>query len=220
MRIARTLNGPPGSGHGGYVAGSCAVRLPGQIADVWLRAPAPLEVDLKERRAGDHFEIWHDELLVAQADRAQVQPEPIPFVPLERATEAQRGFAGAVPNRYETCFGCGRLRSDGLGIHPGPAGKGVVACVWHPRGRVAEEWVWTALDCASGWAWPIGQADLVTGRLTGGMLVEEQLDPVGPYVVVGAQLGVSGRKHFSASALFTASGLRVASLKATWIRTD
>jgi hypothetical protein len=95
----------------------------------------------------------------------------------------------------------------------------VVACVWHSRGRIAEEWVWTALDCASGWAWAIDEVPLVTGRLTGGLLTDAALDPADPYVVVGAQLQQAGRKYLSASALFTAGGLRVAGLRATWIRT-
>ena len=60
MRIPRHLNGPPDSGQGGYVAGSLAVRLPGPGADVWLRAPAPLETDLEQRRA--MLQAWADYL--------------------------------------------------------------------------------------------------------------------------------------------------------------
>jgi hypothetical protein len=219
VRIARELNGPPDAGHGGYVAGSLAVGLPGPGADVWLRAPAPLEVDLEERVTGEHIEIWRDDQLIAEADSVDVVADPIPFVALPQAQAAQQDFAGSVPNRYETCFGCGRLRDDGLGIHPGPVRDGLVACVWHPRGRIAPEWIWTALDCASGWAWPIGSRSLVTGRLAGGLLMDPPFDPAGPYVVVGAQLGQEGRKYFSGSALFTASGQRVAALRATWIDT-
>jgi hypothetical protein len=147
----------------------------------------------------------------------EVNVDPVPFVRLEQAQAAQERFAGAVPNRYETCFGCGRLRDDGLHIHPGAVSEGLVACVWQPRGRVAQEWVWAALDCTSGWAWPIGEVDLVTGRLTGGMLDNEPLDPVGPYIAVGAQISSQGRKHLSAAALFTPAGHRVAGVRATWL---
>ncbi len=218
MRIARHLNGPPEAGHGGYVAGSLATRLPGAGADVWLRAPAPLETELAQRRVGDHLEFWDGPQLIAEADAAEVAVDPVPFVGLEPAAAAAKGFPGAVPNRYETCFGCGRLRTDGLGIGPGPVGKGLVACVWYPRGRVAEEWLWSALDCASGWAWPIGEVPLVTGRLSGGLVTDAPLDPADPYVVVAAQLEQTGRKYVSAAALFTAGGQRVAAVRGTWIR--
>lgn len=217
MRIDPRFNGPPHSGHGGYVAGSLAVRSPGAGADVWLRAPAPLDTDLTERFDGTHLSVWDGDILIAEADPVQMSTDPVPFVRLEQAQAAQEGFPGAVPNQYETCFGCGRLREDGLRIHPGPVSEGLVASVWHPRGRVAEEWVWAALDCTSGWAWPIGDGNLVTGRLTGGMLESQPIDPVGPYIAVGAQLSSTGRKHISAAALFTPAGHRVASVRATWL---
>ncbi len=220
MRIPRHLNGPPDSGQGGYVAGSLAVRLPGPGADVWLRAPAPLETDLEERAADDRIELWDGDRLIAEAGALeQVVADPVPFVGLEQAETASGAYPGRLAtDEYGTCFSCGWLRDDGLGIHPGPVGEGLVACVWHPRGRVAEEWVWSALDCVSGWAWPLGETLLVTGRLTGGMLVEEALDPAGPYVAVGAQLQRQGRKHISAAALFTPGGMRVAAIRGTWLK--
>ena len=193
------------------------MRLPGPGTDVWLRAPAPLDTDLREQYEDTHLSVWDGDMLVAEADPVDLIVEPVPFVSLEQAHAAQAGFAGAVPNRYETCFGCGRLRDDGLRIHPGRVSDGLVACVWHPRGRVAEEWVSAALDCTSGWAWPIGDMSLVTGRLTGGLLDSEPIDPVGTYIAVGAQLSSQGRKHISAAALFTPAGHRVAGVRATWL---
>jgi len=220
VRIPRHLNGPPDSGQGGYVAGSLAVRLPGPGADVWLRAPAPLETDLEQRRTDDHIGLWDGDRLIAEADAMdRVAADPVPFVPLPQAEAASRGYPGqVVPAEYGTCFSCGWLRDDGLRIHPGPVRPGVVACVWHPRGRVAEEWVWSALDCVTGWAWPLGETLLVTGRLTGGLLVDEPLDPAGPYIAVGAQLQQEGRKHISAAALFTPGGLPVAAIRGTWLQ--
>lgn len=220
MRIARHLNGPPHSGQGGYVAGSLAVRLPGPGADVWLRAPAPLETELEERLDGGHLGLWDGDRLIAEADALDhVAADPVPFVPLDRAAEASAAYPGQViSDEYGTCFSCGWLRDDGLGIRPGRVGEGLVACLWDPRGRVAQEWVWSALDCVTGWAWPLGQTVLVTGRLSGGLLSDEPLDPAGPYIAVGAQLGQEGRKHFSAAALFTPGGWQVAALRGTWLR--
>ena len=220
MRIARHLNGPPDSGQGGYVAGSLAVRLPGPGADVWLRAPAPLETDLEERVTDAHIQLWDGDRLIAEADALdQVVADPVPFVLLERAETASRRYPGQVAtDEYGTCFSCGWLRDDGLGIRPGPVGEGLVACVWNPRGRVAQEWIWSALDCVTGWAWPLAETLLVTGRLTGGLLTDEALDPVGPYIAVGAQLRQEGRKHVSAAALFTAGGIQVAAIRGTWLK--
>jgi hypothetical protein len=218
VRIAGHLNGPPDAGHGGYVAGSLAVRLPGPGADVWLRAPAPLDTDLVERVSGGHIEIRDGEVLVAEADATEPVADPVPFVPLDQAEAAGQRYPGRQPNPYEMCFGCGRLRSDGLGIGPGPVRDSLVACVWHPRGRIAPEWVWTALDCATGWAWHLDSVRLVTGRLTGGMLDEVPLDPAGPYVVVAAPIRQSGRRYISSASLFTPGGHRVAAVRGTWIR--
>lgn len=217
MRIARHLNGPPDSGQGGYVAGSLAVRLDGPGADAWLRAPAPLETQLREVGDGRHMEFWDGQTLIAEASAVDVVPDPIPFIDIERARIAGRGYPGAVPNPYETCFSCGRVRHDGLGIGPGPVSDGLVACVWQPRGRVAKEWIWSALDCATGWAWPLQETALVTGRLTGGVLTDAPLDPADPYVVVAGQLESVGRRRISAAALFTTGGRRVAAVRGTWL---
>lgn len=222
MKIPQHLNGPPASAQGGYVAGSLAVRLPAAGADVWLRAPVPLATDLEEILTGRHLELRHAGHLLAEADAIdEVVADPVPFVPLEQAQQASEGYPGALlPNEYGTCFSCGWLREDGLGIRPGPVREGLVACVWHPRGRIAEEWVWSALDCISGWAWPLGETLLITGRLTGGLLTDAPLDPADPYVAVGGQLSRSGRKHVSAAALFTAGGRRVAAIRGTWLSFD
>ncbi|HQR79071.1 MAG TPA: hypothetical protein PLT68_02505 [Actinomycetota bacterium] len=217
MRIPRHLNGPPDSGQGGYVAGSLSVRLPGDGADVWLRGLIPLETELTERLTGSHIELWDEDRLIAEADAADVVADPVPFVQLEQARLASQQFQGAVPSVYNSCFSCGWERADGLRVYPGPVADGLVACVWEPRGRIAEEWIWSALDCVSGWAWPMVEVPLITGRLTGGILVDQPLDPVGPYVAVGAQIEQSGRKHISAAALFTAGGLRVAAIRGTWL---
>jgi hypothetical protein len=220
MRIGAHLNGPPGAGQGGYVAGSLAVRLRGPGADVWLRAPAPLETDLREAGDDQHLELWDGVRLIAEADAVEVAVDPVPFVDLEQARAAGRHYPGAASDLYDGCFGCGHARPDGLRIGPGPVSEGLVACVYEPRGRVAPEWIWAALDCASGWAWPMHETPLVTGRLTGGMLEQEPLDPSGPYVVVAAQLERRGRRRISASAMFTAAGHRVAAVRGTWLTMD
>jgi hypothetical protein len=62
----------------------------------------------------------------------------------------------------QNCFVCGPKRSpgDGLRIFPGPLqDKAYIAAIWIPdnslsdkKGNIRKEFVWSALDCPSGWA--------------------------------------------------------------------
>lgn len=218
MKIPPHLNGPPGAGHGGFVAGHLSAILEHGHADVWLRAPAPLGVDLAVLRRDDAVVLRDGNTVIAEATVEPLTPDPLPFVGLAAAEQAAAGYPGVQHGPYSTCFGCGWSRTDGLRIGPGPAGRGLVACVWHPKGRRAEEWLWTVLDCGSGWAWPMHEKVLVTGRLHGTVeIAPEDLDPADPMVVVAAPLEHSGRKYTSAASLFTPNGLRVAAVRATWL---
>lgn len=218
MIIPEYVNGPPGVGHGGYVAGALAALLGTGQADVFLRAPTPLGRDLRVAEEPDHVELFDEDLLLAEASMVDIPSDPLPFVGLSVALIAGQGYRGQGPNRYETCFGCGRLREDGLGVGVGPVTSRVSACVWHPRGRTATEWVWAALDCATGWAWPLDEVHLVTGRLQGEIADDPAgWDPAGPYVIVAGQIQQTGRKYLSAASVFSAGGQRLAWVRGTWI---
>ena len=56
MTIDRQFNGPPGSGHGGYVAGAIA-DLFDSTAEVTLRSPPPLADPMRVDRLDDRVTI-------------------------------------------------------------------------------------------------------------------------------------------------------------------
>ncbi len=145
----------------------------------------------------------------------------------DEATAAARGYRGLHEHPYPGCFVCGpdRAHGDGLRIFPGPlAGRPGVASPWVPdrvarRGRgslrVAPEFLWAALDCPGCFAFitPPDRAFLL-----GELAVERRGDvAVGERcVVMGWELGVDGRKHFVATALFGADGGCRGVGRATW----
>ena len=212
MIIPPRYNGPPDSANGGYACGLVSEALGGGF-EVMLRRPPPLGVDLdlvgNELRQGD--------VAIAEARRAELEPEAPPPVSLEEAEDASRRYPGFRHHAYPTCFTCGPAREDGLGIFAGPVEgrEGLVAAPWTPQ-EARPEIVWAALDCPSGWAIDDFQREgVLLGRMAAGLL---DLPHVGePHVVVGWRVGADGRKRHAGSALFTATGDLLAVARSTWI---
>jgi hypothetical protein len=217
--IPGRFNGPPGSGNGGYASGVVAALLGGR-AEVTLRTPPPLSRELAVVREDGRVEVRDGETLVAEAvPLGELVVDVPPAVSVEDAVEASRGYAGFRAHAYETCYVCGPARDDGLGIFPGPVeGRSVVAAPWTPPGEgpVADEIVWAALDCPSGWAVDeFSREGVLLGRLAARVVAPvvggEQ------YVVVGWPVGEDGRKRFAGSAVFGADGSVRAFARSTWL---
>jgi hypothetical protein len=218
--IPSRFNGPPGSGNGGYASGVVAALLGGR-AEVTLRTPPPLSRELAVVREDGRVEVRDGETLVAEAvPLGELVVDVPPAVSVEDAVEASRGYAGFRAHAYETCYVCGPARDDGLGIFPGPVeGRSVVAAPWTPPGEgpVADEIVWAALDCPSGWA-AIVDGDGRPSVL--GELAAAFAAPVRPEercVVLGWALGGEGRKRFAGSAILGDDGAVRALARSTWI---
>ncbi len=229
VTIDRRFNGPPDSGHGGYVCGVVA-GLVGGSAEVTLRRPPPLGRPLEiQRLDGGRVTLRDGDTVVADGAPASVDidvPEPVGFPDAEAAGKSYLGF---VQHAFPTCFGCGpkRAEGDGLRIFPGWIdGRNIVAAPWTPNasltdadGAVRPEFVWAALDDAGAWALirdPSVGPPVVLGRLAATLLA-----PVlggEPCVVIGWPLGEDGRKHYSGTALFSAEGQLRAFARATWVR--
>jgi hypothetical protein len=217
--IPGRFNGPPGSGNGGFASGIVAALLGGR-AEVTLRTPPPLSRELVVVREDGRVEVRDGETLVAEAvPLGELVVDVPPAVSVEDAVEASRGYAGFRAHAYETCYVCGPARDDGLGIFPGPVeGRSVVAAPWTPPGEgpVADEIVWAALDCPSGWAVDeFSREGVLLGRLAARVVAPvvggEQ------YVVVGWPVGEDGRKRFAGSAVFGADGSVRAFARSTWL---
>ena len=212
MRIAARFNGPPGSANGGVTAGRLAAYVGAAAAEVTLRRPPPLDVDLRVDASGGTARLLHGDVLVAEAVPSAVDLDAGAPVGVEQA--AATVFPGRERHPYPTCFVCGTERTDGLAVHPGPLGDGRVAAVWTPTSD-DPVLVWAALDCPGGWATALAERPLVLGRMALERLAAAR--PGEPHVVVGWTTGGEGRKVHVATALHAADGTLVALTRATWI---
>lgn len=221
--------GPPGMGHGGYVAGALARHVDGTV-QVTLRRATPVGVDLVLEVSGDGTaRLSHDGELIAEAEPATLDLEVPPVPDVDSAREAEKGS----PSHWNElgvhpiCLGCGLARDDdeGLAIAVGPLevdGHEQVAAVWRPTpamagpdGHVDPQWVLAALDC------PGAMAFIARGTFAGllGRIVFEQVAPAAvgeDHVVTGWQIDRDGRKLFAGTALATADGTVLARARATW----
>lgn len=221
--------GPPGMGHGGYVAGILARHVDGAV-QVTLRRATPVGVALDvDVEADGRVVLRHDGELVGEAEPATLELEVPPVPSVDAAREAEKGS----PSHWNElgvhpiCLGCGLARDDddGLAIAVGPLevdGHEQVAAVWRPTeamagpdGTVDPQWVLAALDC------PGAMAFIARGTFAGllGRITFEQLAPaeVGvDHVVTGWEIDRDGRKLFAGTALATADGTVLARARATW----
>jgi hypothetical protein len=224
--IESRFHGPPDSGNGGYVCGRLARHVEGD-AEVRLRLPPPLQRDLQVRQDGNGSVLLCDgDSVVAEARAAKLDLN-LPAAPSYATAEAAaRGYKGFQKHVFPTCFVCGPKRDagNGLRIFAGPVdGTGMVAAPWIPdasltdsNGRVRDEFLWAALDCAGGFACePAEDAAIVLGQLSahvaGTLRAKERC------IVLGWRLGCEGRKHFAGTAVFSESGKLYGKAKATWI---
>lgn len=229
LRIDRRFRGPPASGNGGYVAGLLA-RETGQYGCVvTLKAPPPLDTDLRIARTADGASLWSGDVLVAEAavcDLDVAVPDPPIFAD---AAKAEARFTGLHDHVFPGCFVCGpdRAPGDGLRIFPGAVGgpgPARVASCWQPGadladsgGEVSSEFVWAALDCPGFFAVEAA-GPAVLGRIA---VARKQVIRAGePLIVTGWPIESTGRKHHVGTALHSRDGALLAVAKATWIAID
>jgi len=227
MIIPAQFRGPIESGNGGYVCGRLASHLPG-CAAVRLKAPPPLETELRVQASDSEAQLLQQSRVIAEAKVAELELSPPARPSFAEAREAAKSFAGFTRHPFPQCFVCGpeRAAGDGLRIFPGPIGsEPVVAAPWIPdkalangSGRIHEEYLWAALDCPGYFAvvpmLESGKA-AVLGEMCARM--DAAVEPNTNYVVTGWSLGQEGRKRYAGSAIFSATGHVVAMAEATWI---
>ncbi|UMG93737.1 hypothetical protein [Nocardioides sp. TF02-7] len=237
LSVPRRFNGPPRSGNGGWTAGALAQTLPGAglggPVTVTLRQPPPLDVPMPLTETANGAVAHHDGRPVAEAALADLDPVPVPGVPMTEAAAAEERYAGHHRHPFPTCFACGPQRrpGDGLRIFPGrvmsaddsggsrPAEEGdpLVAATWTPY-EVGVPITWAALDCVGGWASDIDERPMVLGRMTA--RIHRLPTTAERYVVVGTVRGVEGRKTFTASTLYDPAGRVTAAAEHVWVAVD
>jgi len=209
---------------GRFIEGPAAVRL---------SIPPPLDTPLEVREHDGRVELFYrtdeGDVTVASARPATVDldvPEAPGFAAARAASQRYRGFAN---HWFPGCFVCGpqRDQGDGLRIFAGPVDgdggpPGMVAADWIPdasladaSGLVAPEFLWAALDCPGAFSFPDPvHSALLLGELA--VSIEGAVAAGEHCVVIGWEIGRQGRKHFTGTALFGASGSRRAVGQATW----
>ena len=225
ITIEKRFCGPPDSGNGGYVCGRLASFV-GNPATVRLHVPIPLDEAMEVRHANGGAVMMRGEVVVATARPAQPLNLEVPPAPSHAEAEvASRSYVGFRFHPYSTCFVCGprRAEGDGLRIFPGAhAGTKVVASPWIPdatladaSGHVRPEFIWAALDCPGAFTFKVPQG---MGMLLGELAVElKGWVAVGERcVAMGWEFDRDDRRHYTGTALFSSSGERVGTGKATW----
>ncbi|HVM28012.1 MAG TPA: hypothetical protein VM433_10130 [Mycobacteriales bacterium] len=219
MRIPARHMGPPGSANGGVTCGRLAAYLASPVAQVTLRRPPPLDIDLRVDVGADGVRLWDRDALVAEAVPGQVDLEPPPAVGLDVARAAAAHYAGRTIHPFPGCFVCGTDREppDGMGLRPGPVGEDAVAAVWTPV-DADRAMVWGALDCPGGWAEDLPGRPMVLGRMT--LRLDAEPDAGEPHVVQGWVVRRDGRKTHAGTSLRTADGQLLAVAAQVWLAVD
>ncbi len=230
-RVAARFRGPPGCGNGGYVAGLAALLLGDGAAEVTLRKPVPLDVDLDVVREGERALVQDAAGTLIVEARPSDPALEVPAAPTrEEAAAATRWFQTAPGFSHSTglCFACGNDPADGFGLRVFSgkvAGRpGVAAALWRPEaafgdasGNVAPEFLWAALDCPGQFAFTVNEGPArsllarMTGRLDGPVRVGEEC------IVLGWQIAREGRKLHAGTAIFGADGGIRGVARALWV---
>lgn len=241
MTISRRYCGPPNSGNGGYVCGLLARHISGS-AEVTLRAPPPLEKVLRAMPKDDGtWELRDGATVVAIGRPLPLEMTRIETASLEEASAAEKNpVIKANEHLLPMCFVCGpeRAPSDGLRIGVGPLkrraedGTIVHAATWTPGpdlsagdGFVAPEFLWSALDCPTGYAVTYDPATdgfdgapVLLGRLSA--RIDSLPRPGERCVITAWETGHEGRKRLAECAAFGEAGQLLAVATATWIVVD
>ena len=225
VTIDAQFNGPPGSGHGGYVSGAFADLVAGS-AEVTLRSPPPLDQAMAVTRDGDRAFIHHGDTLVGEVRPAALTLE-VPDCPDPAAVKgAVNRFNEFKKDDFHRCFACGAGRAEGdvLRLLPGPVeGSDVVAAHWVPHhsfadadGCVPARIMWSALDCPGVWS-IIRDSGVIMllGRLTA--QVDTDLVAGTSCTVIGWPIEQAGRKALAGTAIYDDTGAVRGFAQAVWI---
>lgn len=231
ITIARRFRGPPNSGNGGYSCGRLAAFIDGP-AEVTLRKPPPLELEMRVAREEEKVAMYAGDQLIASARPVEPWDFDSAAPAFEEAIAATgRTFDRAV-HKLPMCYVCGpdRAPGDGLRIFCGPLDpadsgwSGTVAAPWIPEpymadadGRISGEYVWAALDCPTAYASgsPAGFPTILLGRQAVSILERPAVGK--KCIIVAQQTGRDGRKYLAEASLFNAAGTPLANCRATWI---
>lgn len=230
MRVDGWFEGPTGQGHGGWAAARMAEAI-GESVMVAFRSPIPLDVEMVVEPTATGWQCSHDGRLVLDASPWTPDVPGTEAVAVDTAAGArgQRFPFGPGDHPLPRCFSCG-LRSDGMGVHPGPLGGGdrrfatdwtVPGWAVGGDGKVDPGVVWAALDCTA--AFYVCCHPVIRPAVTGSYGAEllRPLEPGERLALVGwsgdSVDGWDGRKREAASVAFDPEGRLVARARSVWV---
>ncbi len=220
LLVARRFAGPIGFANGGWLAGMVAQASGLDPAEVTLRRPIPLDVDL----VFDDGRLSLADELLAEVREGEFTRDIPTVVSLEEAQAGEsRSLVRSSPE-YGNCLVCGVDRPDGYGLRPGAVTgyDDTVACVWRPGSLTplldpadVIPATWAALDCPGVWTIDAPNDPMLLGRMTARVLTPPNLtDDV---IAVGRRHTREGRKMFTSTALFSVDGTLMAHAEQIWI---
>ena len=242
ITIDGRYRGPPTSANGGFVCGLVANAIGGS-GEVTLRAPPPLGQSLDVVQGADgSVELRNAQTLLATGRLARLDVAEIPAASFLEAEDAARRspYSDESNHNLPGCFVCGpgRAPEDGLRIFVGPLSASpsrkieALAASWVPNadlagsdGRICREFVWSALDCPTGFAsvnarhlGMSGSEPILLGRMAA--QINRCPEPGDRCIVVAWPTARDGRKLFANSALLGTDGDTLAVAQATWLIVD
>lgn len=220
LRVPTRFSGPIGFANGGWLAGMVAQASGFEPAEVTLRRPIPLDVDLSLE---DGRLMLDDEMLVEVREGEFTREIPEPVTLAEAADAETRTLVRSSPE-YGHCMVCGVDRPDGYRLRPGSIvdRRDTVACLWRPGSLTPAldpadivPATWAALDCPGVWTIDAPNDPMLLGRMTAS--IQRPVNLIDDVVVVGRTHAREGRKMFTSTALFTADGTLLAHAEQIWI---
>lgn len=234
LRIGGWFQGPTGSGQGGWTAHRFTEQIDQPVSTA-MRAPVPLDTDLRINRDGDEWSLVDESgadpvtIMVARPWEPEFADTESVGVADARAARARFSqFVREHPVPY--CFSCG-VQHDSMNVHAGPLGDGRFAADWRApdwaidsSGAVDLGALWAALDCAAAWyvSYSKEQRSPVTAQFA--VEVTGPIEPDTTYSLVSwsgdRPAEWDGRKRHGASVAFGPDGTCVARSVSFWIALD
>jgi hypothetical protein len=216
-------------------AGCWLRHIPG-AAEVALRSPPPLEteLDVVEVEPG-RWELRQGTVTIAIGRSTKLDTNWLARATYDEAVEAEKHTP--IKSQLPMCFVCGpdRAPGDGLRLFAGPLARQdavVFAVPWTPDpslaaadGLVAPEFVWSALDCPTGYVCLYDRETrgfnglpILLGTLSA--RIEGRPRPHERCVVTSWQTGGEGRRLIAEAALFGEEDNLLAVGRAVWVVVD
>ena len=220
LRVPDRCAGPVGFANGGWLAGTVAQASGFDPAEVTLRRPIPLDVDL----VLDEGRLTHDDELLVEVRTGEFTRTVPAGVGVDEAEDAESRSLVRTSPEYGNCLVCGVDRPDGYRLRPGSVlGRAdTVACLWRPASLTPPldpqdviPATWAALDCPGVWTIDAPNDPMLLGRMTAQVITPPNL--VDDVIAVGQRHAREGRKMFTSTALFATDGTLLAHAEQIWI---